>query len=198
MSSFTSLIASSWSGVSSYRNPSSISRCHGRVRPEGVPRLLAARLVQLHQLARQLLRGLLRPLLRPLPIRPAHAVDGRRLLLATQVLLHPVELVRRHEQLVPRRVLDMQILPLRPRRALAAQAAVHADPVIDMDHVIAGLQVGKGAKRHARRRPPPRRAIEFSPAENLSIRDRRSVAPPAARSPRSKADPRARSARLWA
>ena len=51
MSALTSVIAVSWSTVSVKPNASSISACHGRVRPERVPRAGLPLGVQRHQLA---------------------------------------------------------------------------------------------------------------------------------------------------
>ena len=110
MSSFTSAMAFSWSGVSTYGKASSISRCHGVSGPKAWPGGLDALLVQHHQLLGDRAHLGPHPALGLGEVVAAQAVQRRRL--AADVVAHRVDLVGRHVELVAALVLEEQVVAL--------------------------------------------------------------------------------------
>ena len=100
MSAATSAMAVAWSGVSSYSKASSNSRCQGLSPAKAWPGPGLALGVELEQLRGHVAHGLLDPLLDLLPVAAAQAVDGGARALGARVLLHAVEGVDRHLELV--------------------------------------------------------------------------------------------------
>ena len=102
--------------------------------------------IQLEEFPRHFLGRFLDAFLLALPLRAAQAVDLRLLALDADVPLHQVDLVRRDIQAVALRVLQVQIVTFRAVQQEADHAAVDADAVVDVDHQVAGGEIGPGVQ----------------------------------------------------
>jgi len=104
-----------------------------------------ARRVQVQQLARHVAQGPLHLLTRLLPALPAELVEPRRVTLGTDVALHQVQAIHRHEETVAAFVFETQELALELRAGAAQierdEPAVDADPVFGVHERVAGLQL---------------------------------------------------------
>ena len=143
----------------------------GRVGAEGVPGRRGPGRVEPDQLRGDLADRLARAPLGLGPVRPAQAVQARRL--TPGVLGDLVELVGRHVQPVRRltalagRVLDDQVLPGRAGRGPAGHLHVPADTVLLVHHVVARGQL----QRVDATAPParhPAHVLGAGPAARLS------------------------------
>ena len=144
MSALTSSIAESWSGVSVKGKASSSSRCHGRVRSEGVPGRGLAGGVELHELRGDLADRLAGAALRLRPVGAAELVQRGHL--AADVAADLVQGVRRDEQPVgrlpplARRVLQHEVLAGRAADRPLPHLDEAADAVLGVHDVVARLQ----------------------------------------------------------
>ncbi len=171
MSRLISSMARSWSGVSSYGKASSncaARRCRGKRRS---PAWSPARAYSAQQALGHLLDRLLDPLLDPGPLAAPQLVQAGRLPLHADVPLQQVHLVGGHVQLVVARVLHHQVVLVHAADLQRLDAQVAADAVVDVDHVVAGLEVGKvadaGAAEASRRRAG--RRLFARPNTSLSV-----------------------------
>ena len=110
----------------------------------------------------------------PRKVRPAvgaaQAVQPRVLALGADVALHQVDLLHGHVEPVALRVLQQQVLACRAVGGHLDQAAVAPDPVVDVDHVVAGHQVGpRGQPLAVLEEAHPRAAA--APAEHFRVGD---------------------------
>ena len=80
----------------------------------------------------------------PLPLPAGQSVQLRGLALAADVLLHPIQLIRGHVELVAALVADVQEIPIGAVAGQAHHAHVLADAVVLVDHVVPHLQIGEG------------------------------------------------------
>ena len=110
MSAFTSSMAFSWSGVSTYGKASSISCCHGVSGAKAWPGGVHPRLVEHDELLGDLARPRRGPGLGLGEVAAAEAVQRGRL--AADVVAHGVDLVGRHVELVAALVLEQQVVAL--------------------------------------------------------------------------------------
>ncbi len=145
MSSLTSVIASSWSGVSTYGKASSSSRCHGVSGAEGVPGRGHPGAVELDEAGGDVLDGLAGAALALGPVGAAEAVERRRL--AADVLGDELELVGRDEDpvaglaLLARRELEDEVLAGRALHRALHHLDVARDAVLLVHDRVAGAQL---------------------------------------------------------
>ena len=99
------------------------------VRREGMAFGLLALRVDLDELLRDVLDRLLGARLGLDPLRAAHAVQARHIALRADILLQEADLVRRHEELVVARVLDVQVVLVDAADIERLDAEVLADTV---------------------------------------------------------------------
>ena len=116
----------------------------GSIRGKGVSGGSGTGGIQLNQLSGDVLNSLLHLGLLPLPFAPGQPVELGGLPLGADVLLHPVQLVGGHIQLVAALVLDVEKIPEGALAGQAHGAHVPADAVAFVDHVVPHVQVGKG------------------------------------------------------
>ena len=124
----------------------------GGVLLEGVARHGLTLGVELEQVARDVLDGLAHLALLPLPLAAGQAVQLRRFALRADVLLHPIQLVRGHVQLVGALVADVQKVAIGALAGQAHHAHELAHAVVLVHHVVAHLQIGEGGDLLARAR----------------------------------------------
>ena len=124
----------------------------GGVPVEGVARHGLTLGVELEQVARDVLDGLAHLALLPLPLAAGQAVQLGRLALGADVLLHPIQLIRGHVQLVGALVADVQKVAVGALAGQAHHAHELAHAVVLVHHVIAHLQIGEGGDLLARAR----------------------------------------------
>ena len=110
---------------------------------EGVAGVFGPAGVQRRQIEGQLFQPRLDLALLALPLAAAQMVQLGQAVLRADELLHPVELVGGHIELVVPRVLDLQIIPGHAVALHLGHAQINAYAVQVVNHVIAGLQVGK-------------------------------------------------------
>ena len=131
-----------------------------------------ARRVEPDEFARDVAHGLRDALPPPDPARAPQPVERRRSRpRAGRVLLEQVQPVHRQEELRALRVVDFHQF----RGALAFAEARHADetpdPVVGVDHRVAGFQIAEVRKEARGTRPPPgharRRGHHGGPADHL-------------------------------
>ena len=149
MSALTSSMVAAWSGVSTYANASSSSRCQGVSGLNAWPAVaIRAEYSRMSSAAISLTAFLARPLV--FAQSPPPILDRRRRL-AAHVLGDLVQLVAGHEEPVARlaalaaRVLDDQVLARR-RVGAGADGPLHqldepADPVLLVHHVVVRPQL---------------------------------------------------------
>ncbi len=139
MSAFTSTMALSWSGVSTYGKASSISFCHGvsggKLCPVALTRIWYST-TSSWAISRTAERT--RPLARSKSAPPRRCSAGR---LAADVVAHGVDLVRRHVELVAALVLEQQVVAVDAADRALHHAAVAADAVVVVDDVVARAEV---------------------------------------------------------
>ena len=144
MSSLTSAMVVSWSGVSAYGKASSSSRCQGVSGPKAWPGAAIRARVQLDQVGGDLLDGLLGARLGLRPVGAAEPVQGRGL--AADVLGDLLQLVGGDVEAVAGLaalgggVLDDQVLAGRALHGALHHLDVAADAVLLVHDVVAGLQ----------------------------------------------------------
>ena len=97
--------------------------------------------IQPQQLLGHVAHGLADARLGPLPARAAQPVERRPL--AARVFLHEIELVHRHEQLVPAVIADLHQLVRGVADRHALQPDEDADAVIHVHDVMAHLQIAQ-------------------------------------------------------
>ena len=124
----------------------------GGVPVEGVARHGLTLGVELEQVARDVLDGLAHLALLPLPLAAGQAVQLGRFALGADVLLHPIQLVRGHVQLVGALVADVQKVAIGALAGQAHHAHELAHAVVLVHHVVAHLQIGEGGNLLARAR----------------------------------------------
>ena len=124
----------------------------GGVLIEGVARHGLALGVELEQVARDVLDGLAHLALLPLPLAAGQAVQLRRFALGADVLLHTIQLIRGHVQLVGALIADVQKVPIGALAGQAHHAHELAHAVVLVHHVVAHLQIGEGGDLLARAR----------------------------------------------
>ena len=139
MSALTSTIACSWSGVSSYGNASSISRCHGVSGPNAKPERRLALAVEDHQLGRDLLHRAADAVAGLLPVGAAHLAERRRV--AAGVAADRADLVGRDVELVAAAVRDEEVVALDAADRPGDHPLVPADAVHLVHDEVVGLQV---------------------------------------------------------
>jgi hypothetical protein len=98
-----------------------------------------ARGIDFHQVVRHGEDGLLGLRLDALPRRAAELVERGRRTIGTDVALHHVDAIDGHVEAIAAQVLEVQEVPLGPRHLHVLQAAVCADAVVDVHHVVVGL-----------------------------------------------------------
>ncbi len=86
---------------------------------------------------------------RPLPVASREAVDLRLYVARVEILLDPIQLVSRNEQLVRRLILDEQVLPLDAVHRSLDQSLKDSYSEIDVDDVVTRLQVENRRDRNA-------------------------------------------------
>src|SRR5690606_10526413 len=139
---------------------------------EGIARDGLALGVQLQEAVGDLLDVLFDPLFDPRPLRAAQTVQARRRVLAADILLQQIDLVGGYVQLVVARVLHDEVVFVHPADVQSLDTFVKTDAVVDVDYVVAGLQVGEGIE--LRRAAlidtgPAGRAPAWAAAENLGV-----------------------------
>ena len=143
-----------------------------RVRGERAPAPRLPERVVPEQLLGHLLDGLARFRLRLLPRGAAEPRDERGATLFGRVALDHAELVDWNEEAIALRVVDLDALGVLPVERDPLQPPVDADPVVQVDHVLSGLERHEIADRGARRARPPAPAAPV-PREDLVIREDR-------------------------
>ena len=123
----------------------------------GRPSVRLARGVNLDQLLRHGEEGLARLRLDALPRGAAQLVERRGGTVGAHVALHQVDAVDGQVEAVAAGVLEVEVVALRVRHLHVAEPAVDADAVVDVDHVVVGLELGQGGEEvgRARARPAP-------------------------------------------
>ena len=109
----------------------------------------------------------------PLPFAPGQPVQLGGLPLGADVLLHPVQLVGGHIQLVAALVLDVEKIPEGALAGQAHGAHVPADAVALVDHVVPYVQVGEGGNFLPR--GGPGRLPVLAGAEDVPLGDHRQL-----------------------
>ncbi len=66
--------------------------------------------IEFDQIIGDVLYGLARLALRPLPFRAAQLIELRFLLLGADILLHEIDLIDRHGELIPAGIEDVEIV----------------------------------------------------------------------------------------
>jgi hypothetical protein len=98
-------------------------------------------------------------LLHPIPAAAAEAVEGGHRALGADVLLHQADAVDRQVEAVAAGVLEVQVVALGAGDLQVAQAAIDADPVVEVDDEVLRLELAQALQqlrhRHPPRRPPP-------------------------------------------
>jgi hypothetical protein len=127
--------------------------------------------VQFQQFARHGQRGLFRLRADLAPIRRAQAVDVRRVIVRPDVFAQAIGLVDGDVQLIAAGIRDLQVFILDAFEREFDQTLKDADAVIDVYHVIAGLQIGEELFRRDGfgLAAPPR--LWPRPAEDLRVGD---------------------------
>ena len=110
---------------------------------EGIAGVFGPAGVQRRQIEGQLFQPRLHLALLTLPFAAAQMVQLGQAVLRADELLHPVELVGGHVELVVSGVLNLQIVPGHAVALHLGHAQINAYAVQVVHHVIAGLQVGK-------------------------------------------------------
>ena len=143
MSAATSAMAVAWSGVSSYSKASSNSRCQGLSAGEGVAGAGLALGVELQELRGHVAHGLLDPLLDLVPAAAAQPVERGPRALGARVLLHAVEGVDGHLELVAALVDEDHELAREAAEVEGLEALEAADAVVLVDDEVADAQVAE-------------------------------------------------------
>ncbi len=106
--------------------------------------------------------------LHALPGVPPQPVYARPLVSATHVLLHQVQPIHRHVELLAFGVLDLEKLPPKLLPAEQRCSQIPTDAVVNVDHVVATLQVPQvGEERMLLGSPQPSWALPHT--KNLTI-----------------------------
>ena len=127
---------------------------------ERVARHRLARGVELQQLLGHVAHGLLHAALGPLPGGAAEAIERRPA--AAGVLLHQVEALNRHEQLVVAVVAQLEELVRGVADADLLQADELADAVVDVHDQVADLEIAQVGEERRGQRPFARRAAAMA------------------------------------
>ncbi len=123
------------------------------------------------------------------PFRAAHAMQARHLALGADVFLQLADLVRRHVQLVIAAVFDMQVVAVDAADLERHDAEVFADAVIDMDDIVARLDLTKMADAFtALRRLGAAHGPALLMAEDISLGDNDGLSPDKLEAGRKAAD----------
>ena len=171
MSALTSAMATRWSGVSTYGKASSISACHGVSCPNAKPSALTRFWYSTTSSWAISRTARADAALGLGEVAAAEAVQRRRL--AADVLAQHVDLVRRHVQLVVALVGDEQVVALDAADRALDHALVAADAVLDVDDVVARLEVLEEAGAVASARPRP--AVGAAAAGEVALGDDRQL-----------------------
>ena len=105
--------------------------------------------VEVEQLAGQLLRGAAGARLDLVPARAAELGERRRAAVGAEVAADLRQLVDRHEDLVVALELEVQVVAGDAGDGLGVEAREARDPVVLVDDVVAGAQVGEAAQQAA-------------------------------------------------
>ena len=142
-----------------------------RVGREGVALGDLARGVELQQLLRHLLDGAAHSRFRARPLLRAEASERRPVLARSDVAADAVGLVRRHEEAVGVRVLQLQVLALFAADTLAREPGEPRDAVLDVYDEVARHEVGE--ERFASGALPGWSATLLAEAEHLGVGEER-------------------------
>ena len=139
-----------------------------RVRLKGITLDGRALRIELDQFPGQFPYGRLGPGLLALPIAAGKPIDLGRFALGTDILLHAVELIDRHIELIRALIADVQKIAVHALARQAHCAHVLTDAVVLVHHIIAHAQLGERGDLFARMRARARALLVR--AENIRFR----------------------------
>ena len=152
----------------------------GRIRSEGMARILRTFRVQGFQVKGQGFQALLDLALLPGPFSAAQAVQLRCLVRVADIALHPLQLFHRHIQLVVSAVVDQQVVMPASLALDPGNALVDTDAVVFMHHIVAHLQVREGGNPFTGALPALAPPVALAPDIRVGNHRRSGTAFPAA------------------